>query len=425
MIAAVAEPYEPTPIPVDGVPTTVALPLSITMVISVLRDWADWLDEAGCIVAVISIGISIRRAKLLFISPDKSFKEIRNSPPVVQFIKKYRRVIFMKDEFITKVLARMMDKITQEQCSELKTTLYIELQEYELEKRCTEVLDLDTSYIHYLQLFLARKKTEGKSERTIGQYKLHLTAMLQCLNMAVDKITENDLFCYLAKYKKDRGVSNVYLDNIRLVFSSFFTWLNAKGYITKNPTAGLEPIKVEKKIKQPFSDEDLEKLRRICGLERDLALIEFLYSTGVRVSELIALNKDDIDFYGKNVVVYGKGSKERETYLNAASCLHLKAYLDSRTDNNEALFVGTRAPHTRLTVAGVEKILCRIGKDAGIEKVHPHRFRRTMATNVLKKGMPLEEVKELLGHTKLDTTMIYCTVSRENVRHSHQKLMSA
>ena len=228
----------------------------------------------------------------------------------------------MKDEFITKVLARMMDKITQEQCSELKTTLYIELQEYELEKRCTEVLDLDTSYIHYLQLFLARKKTEGKSERTIGQYKLHLTAMLQCLNMAVDKITENDLFCYLAKYKKDRGVSNVYLDNIRLVFSSFFTWLNAKGYITKNPTAGLEPIKVEKKIKQPFSDEDLEKLRRICGLERDLALIEFLYSTGVRVSELIALNKDDIDFYGKNVVVYGKGSKERETYLNAASCLH-------------------------------------------------------------------------------------------------------
>lgn len=375
--------------------------------------------------AVSLIGISIRRAKLLFISPDKSFKEIRNSPPVVQFIKKYRRVIFMKDEFITKVLARMMDKITQEQCSELKTTLYIELQEYELEKRCTEVLDLDTSYIHYLQLFLARKKTEGKSERTIGQYKLHLTAMLQCLNMAVDKITENDLFCYLAKYKKDRGVSNVYLDNIRLVFSSFFTWLNAKGYITKNPTAGLEPIKVEKKIKQPFSDEDLEKLRRICGLERDLALIEFLYSTGVRVSELIALNKDDIDFYGKNVVVYGKGSKERETYLNAASCLHLKAYLDSRTDNNEALFVGTRAPHTRLTVAGVEKILCRIGKDAGIEKVHPHRFRRTMATNVLKKGMPLEEVKELLGHTKLDTTMIYCTVSRENVRHSHQKLMSA
>lgn len=331
----------------------------------------------------------------------------------------------MKDEFITQVLAIMMGIISQEQCGELKTALYMALQEYEIEKRCTELLDLDTSYIHYMQLFLARKKTEGKSERTINLYKLHLTRMLQSLNMAVDKITENDLFVYLARYKKDNKVSNAYLDNIRLVFSSFFGWLNAKGYIPKNPTAGLEPIKVEKKIKQPFSDEELEKLRRICDQERDLALIEFLYSTGVRVSELVALNRRDIDFYGKNVVVYGKGSKERETYLNAASCLHLKAYLDSRTDDNEALFVSERVPHARITVAGVEKILRRIGKDAGVAKVHPHRFRRTMATNVLKKGMPLEEVRELLGHTKLDTTMIYCTISKDNVKHSHQRLMSA
>lgn len=331
----------------------------------------------------------------------------------------------MKDEFITQVLAIMMGIISQEQCGELKTVLYMALQEYELEKRCTELMDLDQSYVHYLQLFLARKKTEGKSARTINLYKLHLTRLLQTLNMAVDKITENDLFVYLAKYKKDNNVSNAYLDNIRLVFSSFFGWLNAKGYIPKNPTAGLEPIKVEKKIKQPFSDEELEKLRRICDQERDLALIDFLYSTGVRVSELVALNRKDIDFYGKNVVVYGKGSKERETYLNAASCLHLKAYLDSRTDDNEALFVSERVPHARITVAGVEKILRRIGKDAGVAKVHPHRFRRTMATNVLKKGMPLEEVRELLGHTKLDTTMIYCTISKDNVKHSHQRLMSA
>jgi integrase/recombinase XerD len=331
----------------------------------------------------------------------------------------------MKEEFITNVLAKMMVMLTQEQSQELKTVMYMELQEYELQKRCTEIMDVDQSYIHYLQLFLARKKTEGKSERTIEQYKMHLTHMLQYLNLSIEKITENDLFVYLAKYKKDKQVSNVYLDNIRLVFSSFFGWLNAKGYIPKNPTAGLEPIKVEKKIKQPFTDEELEKLRRICEQERDLALVEFLYSTGVRVSELVSLNRKDIDFYGKSVVVYGKGSKERETYLTATSCLHLKAYLDSRTDNNEALFVSARAPHTRLTVAGVEKMLRRIGKDAGVTKVHPHRFRRTMATNVLKKGMPLEEVKELLGHTKLDTTMIYCTVSRENVKHSHAKHMSA
>lgn len=331
----------------------------------------------------------------------------------------------MKDEFISKVIALMVNAINYEQCSELKTSLHMVLQDYEITERCTEVMDIDKSYIHYLQMFLIRKRTEGKSEKTLAQYKLHLTNMLQYLNTQIDRITENDLFVYLAKYKKERRVSNVYLDNIRLVFSSFFGWLNAKGYIPKNPTAGLEPIKREKRLKKPLSDEELERLRRTCEQERDLALLEFLYSTGVRVSELIALNRQDIDFYGKNVVVYGKGNKERETYLTATSCLHLKAYLDNRNDNNEALFVSNKKPHMRLTVAGIEGILKKVGASAGVEKVHPHRFRRTMATNALKKGMPLEEVKELLGHTKLDTTMIYCTVSKENVKHSHQKFMSA
>lgn len=331
----------------------------------------------------------------------------------------------MKDEFVTKVMLIMLPILGAEQYNELKSALYMVLQEYELTERCTELMDVDKSYIHYLQLFLARKKTEGKSENTLELYKMHLTNLLQNLNMPIDKITENDLFVYLAKYKKERGVSNAYLDNIRLVFSSFFGWLNAKGYISKNPTMGLEPIKVEKRIKKPLSDEELEKLRRTCEQERDLALLEFLYSTGVRVSELVALNRQDIDFYGKNVIVYGKGSKERETYLTATSCMHLKAYLDSHQDTNEALFVSNKKPYERLTVAGVEGILKKLGKSAGVEKVHPHRFRRTMATNALKKGMPLEEVKELLGHTKLDTTMIYCTVNKENVKHSHQKYMSA
>lgn len=331
----------------------------------------------------------------------------------------------MKNEFITNVLSQMMDKITQEQCRELKEVLYMALQEYELAARSTELMTLDKSSLHFLQMFLLRKQTEGKSERTLKQYQFHISRMLQELNMPIGKITENDLFCYLTKYKKVNGISNVYLENIRLVFSTFFTWLNAKGYIPKNPMLGIEPIKCERKIKQAFSDEELEKLRRICREERDIAILEFLYSTGVRASELVALNRKDIDFYGKGVVVYGKGGKERETYLTVTSCLHLRAYLDSRTDTNEALFVSTKAPHERLTVAGIEKILKRLGDLAGVRKVHPHRFRRTMATNVLRKGMPLEEVKELLGHTKLDTTMIYCTVSKENVKHSHQRLMSA
>lgn len=323
----------------------------------------------------------------------------------------------MKDEFVTKVMCMMAGIISDEQSVHLKEALYMALVGYELEDRHTDLMEVDSSCTHYLQLFLVRKKTEGKSDRTLKQYRFHLSRLLQCLNMPIEKITENDLFCYLARYKNDRSVSNVYLDNMRLVFSSFFTWLNAKGYIPKNPTMGLEPVKKEQRIKKSLSDEELERLRRNCERERDLALIEFLYSTGVRVSELAALNRQDIDFYGKNVIVYGKGNKERETYLTATACLHLKEYLNSRTDSNKALFASVKKPHERLTVAGVERILHRIGDMAGVEKVHPHRFRRTMATNILRKGMPLEEVKELLGHTKLDTTMIYCTVSKENVKH--------
>lgn len=331
----------------------------------------------------------------------------------------------MKENVITNVLSIMMGELNQEQYEKLKDALRISLLNYDLTERCTDIMDIDKSYIHYLQLFLIRKKTEGKSERTLKLYYMHLTKLLQYMNKPLTEISEDNLFIYLASYKKVRAVSNTYLDNMRLVFSSFFGWLDAKGYISKNPTLGLEPIKVEKKIKKPFSDEELERLRRTCTQERDLALIEFLYSTGVRASELVALNRQDIDFYEKNVIVYGKGSKEREVYLTATSCMHLKNYLDNRDDNNEALFVSTRNPHERLSVAGIERILKKLGDSAGVEKVHPHRFRRTMATNVLKKGAQLEEVKELLGHTKLDTTMIYCTISKENVKHTHQRLMGA
>lgn len=333
----------------------------------------------------------------------------------------------MNEKFITEVLQMAIGywNLDQVQCKQLDSGLRMILQKYEVKECCTDIMDIEKSYLQYLQLFLIRKKTEGKSDRTLEQYQLHLSKLLQYLNKPLDKITEDDLFIYLASYKKSRNVSNTYLDNMRLVFSSFFTWLNNKGYIHRNPAIGLEPIKTEKKIKKPFSDEELEKLRRACTQDRDKALIEFLYSTGVRASELIALNRNDIDFYDKNAIVYGKGSKEREVYLTATASLYLKEYLNNRTDNNEALFVSVRKPYERLTVAGLENIIKKIGVIAGVEKCHPHRFRRTMATNVLKKGAQLEEVKELLGHTKLDTTMIYCTVDRENVKHTHQRLMSA
>lgn len=220
----------------------------------------------------------------------------------------------MKENVITNVLSIMMGELNQEQYEKLKDALRISLLNYDLTERCTDIMDIDKSYIHYLQLFLIRKKTEGKSERTLKLYYMHLTKLLQYMNKPLTEISEDDLFIYLASYKKVRAVSNTYLDNMRLVFSTFFGWLDAKGYISKNPTLGLEPIKVEKKIKKPFSDEELERLRRTCTQERDLALIEFLYSTGVRASELVALNRQDIDFYEKNVIVYGKAVKN-EKYI--------------------------------------------------------------------------------------------------------------
>lgn len=327
----------------------------------------------------------------------------------------------MVAQIVDKVLQGMMGKGMEE----LKNVLYCVLAKYEIAEKSTELQKVERSWEEELCAFLIRKRVEGHSEKTISQYSLHLRRMLQYINKPVKEITEADLFSYIAMYKKKRGVSGVYLNNIRLVCSSFFSWLNNKGYIRKNPAAGLDPIKVEKRIKKPLSDTELEMLRRKCTLERDIALIECLYSTGVRVSELVALNRQDIDFDNMRAVVYGKGAKERETYLTAAACMHLKEYLDSRSDSNDALFVGLKAPHERLTVSGVEEVLRKLGKNTGIVKVHPHRFRRTMATNILNKGMPIEEVKEILGHVKLDTTMIYCQISKENVRHHHRKYMSA
>lgn len=327
----------------------------------------------------------------------------------------------MLEQVITKVLQGMLGKGVDE----LKNVLYCVLSGYEITERSRELRQVDGSWEEELGAFLVRKRVEGRSDGTIEQYQQHLKRMLQYINKPVKEITEADLFMYISMYKKKRDVSNVYLDNIRLVFSSFFGWLNNKGYISKNPAVGLDPIKKEKRLKKPLSDIELEVLRRNCVIERDTALVEFLYSTGVRVSELIALNRQDIDFNNMRAVVYGKGAKEREAYLTAAASMHLKEYLDTRKDNNEALFVSLKEPHERLSVAGVEDILRRLGRETGIEKVHPHRFRRTMATNILHKGMPIEEVREILGHVKLDTTLIYCQVSRENVRHHHKKYMSA
>lgn len=272
-------------------------------------------------------------------------------------------------------------------------------------------------------MFLIRKKAEGRSERTLSQYGSQIKNLLFELNKPIDEINENDLFCYLITYQMERGCSNRYIDNKRLIFSSFFTWLHNKGYISHNPSAGLDKIKCEYRIKKPFSDEELELLRTNCIDAREKALVDFLYSTGVRVSELSSLNRNDVNFHEREAVVFGKGAKERKVYLTPVACMNLQKYLNSRKDDNEALFVGTRKPYVRLTKSGAEKIIRNLGMRAGVENAHPHRFRRTMATNAIKKGMPIEEVQALLGHVKIETTMIYCTIATENVKHSHHKYM--
>lgn len=331
----------------------------------------------------------------------------------------------MKDEIVMAILREMAPLLSQGQLDALKETVRAVLSGYEVQQRETSLMRTDQNGMNYLQVFLENFRQNGKSEGTIEQYRFHLSRMLSYIGRNVQEIEDDDLIDYMHKYKQLRKVSGRYLNSMRLVFNSFFRWLQRRKIILRNPVDGLEPIKYRQVVKKPLSPEELERVRCACGRERDLAIVEFLYSSAVRVSELTQLNREDIRWESDDVMVLGKGNKEREVYLNARAHYHLKLYLDSRTDDNPALFVSTRAPHERLTKAGVEHIVGEIGRMAGVENVHPHRFRRTAATDLLRMGMPIEQVQELLGHVKIETTRIYCTVTREQVRASHRRYMAA
>lgn len=331
----------------------------------------------------------------------------------------------MKDEIVSAILQEMMPLLNQEQLAALKDTVRAQLCGYDIQKKETAVMCTNQNGHNYLNVFLESFRQNGKSEGTISQYQLHISRMLAYIGKNVQQIEDDDLIEYMHKYRQLRRVSGRYLNNMRLVFNSFFRWLQRRKVILRNPVDGLEPIKYRQTVKKPLSPEELEKVRCACERERDLAIVEFLYSSAVRVSELTALNREDIGWQSDDVMVLGKGNKEREVYLNARAHLHLRQYLESRQDDNPALFVSAKAPHERLTRAGVEHILAVLGKAAGVENVHPHRFRRTSATDLLRMGMPIEQVQELLGHTKIETTRIYCTVTKEQVRSSHRRYMAA
>lgn len=325
---------------------------------------------------------------------------------------------------IMEVLRRMQTVINDEQIGELKNVLNMVFAGCELVEN-TELRVVDRSWVTDLEDFLMSKALEGKSPETINRYRYELNRMLSYVNKGVSDILPGDISGYMRMYKRIRQVSNQTLKNVRTVYSSFFAWLRDRDRIRKNPMILVEDIKVECMIRKPFSDEERERMFRACTNLRDKAMLEFLYSTAVRVSELARLDRKDIRFGTKDLIVYGKGSKERRVYLNDRTNMYMREYLQSRTDDCPALFAGIIAPHNRMTKAGIEDTIRRIGRRAGVEKAHPHRFRRTALTNALNRGMPLQEAMILAGHAKPETTMRYCTVDQEAVQYHHKKYLSA
>lgn len=275
-----------------------------------------------------------------------------------------------------------------------------------------------------LELFLTAKEVEGCSPKTIAYYEATLQHMESWLSKPIAHVSSDDLRKYLSEYELERGSSKVTIDNIRRIFSSFFSWLEDEDYIVKSPVRKIKRVKTAVKTKETLSDDELEALRDSCDSKRDLAMVDLLASTGMRVGELIRLDIDDVDIQGRECVVTGKGNKQRPVYFDARTKLHLAAYLESRKDGNPALFVSLNGRTQRLSVCTVEKRIKALGERAQVGRVHPHKFRRTLATHAIDKGMPIEQVQRLLGHSKIETTMHYAMVNQSNVKASHEKYLS-
>jgi site-specific recombinase XerD len=327
----------------------------------------------------------------------------------------------MKDKLITQIQASMATMLNSAQLEELRRVLTNALHGVEVtEKKASEPTEAKENG-GLLDVFIAAKRIEGCSEKSLKYYDSTVQKMLGTVGKPVREISTDDLRGYLANYQKERGSSRVTIDNMRRIFSSFFGWLEDEDYILKSPVRRIHKVKTDKPIKETFSDEGLELLRDACEEIRDLAMVDLLASTGMRVGELANLNREDVNFHERECVVLGKGGNERVVYFDARTKIHLLNYLYGREDTNPALFVSLTLPRERLLIGGVETRLREIGKRADMQKVHPHKFRRTLATRAIDKGMPIEQVQRLLGHVKIDTTMHYAMVNQANVKNSHRK----
>lgn len=326
----------------------------------------------------------------------------------------------MKEELITEIQRRMLPYLTNEQLAHLREVLDYTLHGVLVtnSEQPEEQPETDAT-----AAFIAAKRIEGCSEKTLTYYQNTIEAMTAEIGKTPQQITTEDLRQYLTNYQTQRQSSKVTIDNIRRILSSFFSWLEDEDYIIKSPVRRIHKVKTPKTIKEIYTDEELEELRDGCETARDLAIIDLLASSGMRIGEMTALNREDINFAERECIVFGKGDKERPVYFDARTKLHLQNYLASRTDSNPALFVSLRAPYNRLKIGGVETRLREMGERLKLSRVHPHKFRRTMATTAIDKGMPIEQVQQLLGHQKIDTTMHYAMVKQQNVKLAHRKFI--
>lgn len=324
----------------------------------------------------------------------------------------------MKDELIKDIIQEMLPFLNNAQGEKLRDVLQYTFAKYEINGKVTEDKEVEQNFV---ELFLSAKRIEGCSEKSLKYYQATIDKMLDELNKDVKRISTEDVRTYLTRYQERKRSSKVTIDNIRRILSSFFSWLEDEDYILKSPVRRIHKIKTRTNIKETYSDEALEMMRDNCKEVRDLAIIDMLASTGMRVGEMVLLNRNDIDFNERECIVFGKGSKERVVYFDARTKIHLQNYLESRKDNNPALFVSLKSPHERLKVGGVEVRLREFGKQLGLNKVHPHKFRRTLATMAIDKGMPIEQLQQLLGHRKIDTTLQYAMVKQSNVKIAHRK----
>ena len=330
----------------------------------------------------------------------------------------------MKQDILKSISDNLKYRFTENQVEKISEIISVELSKYDIQVKLTDVEEVKRDNQNLVNLFLSAKCIEGCSDKTIHYYKSSIEKLLITISKEIRDINTNDIRCYLAEQQNEKQLSKVTIDNLRRIFSSFFSWLEDEDYITKSPVRRIHKVRTDTLIKEVLSDENMEILRDSCTEIRDIAMIDLLSSTGIRVGELVKMNGDDIDFQERQCVVFGKGNKEREVYFNARTKIHLKRYLETRIDDNSALFVSLSSPYTRLTISGVESRLRVLGKRANLFKVHPHKFRRTLATMAIDKGMPIEQVQKLLGHVKIDTTLHYAIVNQNNVKLAHRKYLA-